>query len=96
MTENCLYGRTQKVVLDGFSSTSRATNSGVTQGSVLGHFLFLLYINDISANLTNPVRIFTDEIVNDDIVNSANSIINDYGKYTSDLIDGQLNSIPSK
>lgn len=53
--------RKQRVVLDGFTSSIGSTSSGVPQGSVLGPFLFLLYINDISSDLTNNVRHFADD-----------------------------------
>jgi hypothetical protein len=80
--ENYLTNRSQRVVLDGFSSSPRSTNSGVPQGSVLGPFLFLLYINDISKNLQNPVRLFADDkslfdVVDRDRISSAESLTND-------------------
>jgi hypothetical protein len=79
--ENYLTNRSQRVVLDGFSSSPRSTNSGVPQGSVVRPFLFLLYIN-ISKNLQNPVRLFADDTsffdVNDrDMISSAESLTND-------------------
>lgn len=84
--ENYLSDRTQKVVLGGYSSTLRSTNSGVLQGSVLGPILFLLYINDISTHLDNTViRLFADDtslyiIADNDILTSANSLTHDLGK----------------
>ena len=80
--ENYLTNRSQRVVLDGFSSSPRSTNSGVPQGSVLGPFLFLLYINDISKNLQNSVRLFADDtslfdVVDKDMISSAESLTND-------------------
>jgi hypothetical protein len=84
---NYLSERSQKVVLDSFTSSSRTTNSGVSQGSVLGPFLFLpsVYINDIQVNLTNGVRLFADDtflyvIVDNNIVQAANSLTNDLEK----------------
>ena len=56
-----LNDRQQKVVLDGFFSNFASINAGVPQGSVLGPFLFLLYINDITGNLLNIVRLFADD-----------------------------------
>lgn len=73
--------REAKVFVRGWSVVSD-TNSGVRQGFVLGPFLFLLYVNDISENLQNHVRLFADDtslhvIVDDDIISSANSLTND-------------------
>ena len=76
-----LSGRKQKVVLNGASSSVLELHAGVPQGSVLGPLLFLIYINDISANLESDVYLFADDTsifkkVNYDI-NSAATTIND-------------------
>ena len=52
--ESCLIGRTQSVICDGSQSKSIMVTSGVPQGTVQ----FLLYVNDLPANLQSSVRLF--------------------------------------
>ena len=58
-----LSGRTQQVVLDGQASDPVPVLSGVPQGSVLGPFLFLIFINDLLDNIRSSVRLFADDCV---------------------------------
>ena len=56
-----LDGRTRKVMVDRSMSNECPVLSGVPQGSVLGLMLFLLYINDITHQLSSRVRLFSDD-----------------------------------
>lgn len=66
-------GRVKKLVLDGYLSTYKDTETGVSQGSVLGPFLLLLYVNDITSNLVKYTWFFAVDtslfvIVGDDFI----------------------------
>ena len=56
-----LSERKQRVINKGFKSTWESTLAGVPQGSVLGPFLFLLYINDIVKNIKTNIRLFAND-----------------------------------
>ena len=56
-----LNNRSQRVVVDGFTSDECPVISGVPQGSVLSPLLFLIFINDISSSLHSLVRLFADD-----------------------------------
>ena len=58
-----LTKRTQRVVIKGHSSTYVHVDSGVPQGTVLGPLMFLLYINDITTNISSRIRLFADDCV---------------------------------
>ena len=59
--QNWLTGRTQRVVVDGESSTESPVKSGVPQGTVLGPLMFIFYINDIGKSTSSGIRLFTDD-----------------------------------
>ncbi|MEW8548488.1 MAG: reverse transcriptase family protein [Candidatus Thiodiazotropha sp.] len=59
--QNYLINRNQRVSFNGVSSEYKSITAGVPQGSVLGPLLFLLYINDISDELTSLARLFADD-----------------------------------
>uniref|UniRef100_A0A131YPE6 Endonuclease/reverse transcriptase n=1 Tax=Rhipicephalus appendiculatus TaxID=34631 RepID=A0A131YPE6_RHIAP len=58
-----LTNRSQHTVIDNIQSSSSSVLSGVPQGSVLGPLLFLIFINDIPANISSSIRLFADDCV---------------------------------
>ena len=59
--ENYLHNRQQRVVLNGTTSDWKNVTAGVPQGSVLGPLLFLVYINDLTDNISSHMRLFADD-----------------------------------
>ena len=57
-----LSNRQLRVVLDGKSSQKYPVNAGITQGSILGPTLFLLYINDIPDDVIYNIAIYADDM----------------------------------
>ena len=55
-----LANRSQQVVVDGQSSSTKPVTSGVPQGSVLGPTLFVIYINDLPDVIQCCIRLFAD------------------------------------
>ena len=51
----------QRVVIDGAASGWLPVKSGVTQRTVLGLLMFLIYINDIGKNLSCCLRLCVDD-----------------------------------
>ena len=56
-----LSNRRFRVVLDGKSSQEYPVNAGVTESSILGLSLFLLYINDLPDYFIYNLAIYVDD-----------------------------------
>ena len=61
MLESFLSNRRQRVLLNGIESSWEPIFSGVPQGSVLGPLLFLIYINDLTDNISSNIKLFADD-----------------------------------
>ena len=59
--EDYLKNRYQRVVLNGTESNWKKIEGGVPQGSILSLLLFLIYINDLTDNITSQMRLFADD-----------------------------------
>ena len=61
--KNYLSGRFQRVTVHGATSTTLSITSGVPQGSLLGPFLFSVYINDLPSYVSSStgVGLFADD-----------------------------------
>ena len=82
-----LQGRRQRVVLPGAESDYSTISAGVPQGSILGPLLFLIYINDIVANIRTNINLFADDTSLHMVVNSAHD--------TAAMLQSDINSISS-
>ena len=63
----------QRVVLNGQCSPWTSTEAVVTQKSILRPLLFLVYINDLSDDLTTNVKFFADDTSLFSIVHNMNT-----------------------
>jgi hypothetical protein len=77
------------VVLDGLSSGWEGIGAGVIQGSVLGPFLFPIYINDIVDDLDCNIKLFADDTSFYVIVDEQNYI------QAADMLSTDLSHIHS-
>ena len=61
LIESFLSNRFQRVVLNGQSSSWTSVYVGVPQGSILGPLFFLIYINDLSKDISSTVKLFAHD-----------------------------------
>jgi hypothetical protein len=57
---NYLYGREQRVAINGSNSNWLPVREGVPQGSILGSLLFITFINDIVNEINAEIKLFAD------------------------------------
>ena len=70
------------MILNGKESNWKSLESGVPQGSVLGPLLFLLYINDLTDNISSAMRLFADD---SSLFTCVNGINRTHDKLCKDL-----------
>ena len=61
LLKSFLSNRFQRVVLNGQCSNWSLVLDGVSQGSILGPLLFIIYINDLPEGLQSSVKLFADD-----------------------------------
>ena len=73
LIQNYLTNRQQRLLLNG--KTSKCTNilAGIPLGSVLGHLLFLIYINDLPDGLKSICKIFANDTSLSSKINDINT-----------------------
>ena len=79
-------------------TSSWADDNGVSQGSVLGPLLFLIYINDLADGLSSNAKLFADDISLFSVVHNANTtakeLDNDFVKISSRAYQWKMNLNP--
>ena len=94
--------RKQRVVLNGQASPWVSIEAGVPQGSILGPLLFLIYINDLSDDLSTTVKLFADDTslfsIVQNVTTSASHLNNDLSKINNWAFQWKMsfNPDPSK
>ena len=95
-----LSNRKQMVVLNGQNSSWANVHAGVPQGSILGPLIFLIYISDLSDNLTSNAKLFADDTSLFSVVHDVNTSAKELNEYLKKLIirlsDGNWISILSR
>ena len=61
LIKDFLCCRKQRVVLNGKHSSWADVEAGISQGSILGSLLFLIYINDLPNGLYSNAKFFADD-----------------------------------
>ena len=72
LIESFLSDRFQRVVLNAQSSSWAPVCAGVPQGSILGPLFFLIYINDLSKDISSTVKLSADDTSIFSVVDDVN------------------------
>jgi hypothetical protein len=69
-----LHSRSQRVAIEGTFSSWVPVTSGIPQSSILGPFVFLLYVNDLPDVLSNStsIALFADDAKCSRVVRNSN------------------------
>ena len=67
--------RYQNVILERICSSNFPVTSGVPQGTMLAHILFLCFVNDIPAPVQCKIRLYVDDILMYSEISSINDCI---------------------
>ena len=78
LRDSLLFGRFQTVLRNSQTSKQLQTKAGAPQGSVLGPLLFLVYIDDLSEELTSNIKLFADDT-------SIISVVRDSSSFNENL-----------
>ena len=70
---NFLEERKQRVIFNGQQQIWTNVEAGVSQGSVLGPLLFLIYINDLSENLVSNPKLFPNDTSHFSVIRNKQS-----------------------
>ena len=90
--ESYVCQRQQRVINEGFKSTWMTTTAGVPRGSVLGPYLFLLYINDIVEKIKTNIRLLANDtslftvIENQESIHLLNGDLCEIAKWSEDWL----------
>ena len=77
LIQSFLKDRKQRTVLNGTNSNWGDVSAGVPQGSILGPLVFLVYINDLSADLKCNVKLFANDTSLFTVVEDPNTAASD-------------------